>query len=122
MTQHVAHITASAQVTGLHHWPEAPERRAYLRNPHRHIFKAEAELSVTHGDREVEFHDLGEHVEVLLHGLGEQYHAESTLVDFGARSCEHLARTLFDRLTDEGMTVVRVTVSEDGEHAGVILA
>lgn len=113
-------ITASARVQALHQWLGAPARRAYLRSLHRHIFIVEAELELEHSNREVEFHDLGEALEVSLRGLGEQYHPETTLVSFGARSCEMLAAELKEILEDQGYAVARVTVSEDGEHSGTV--
>lgn len=115
-------ITASAVVAGLHHWPSAPDRRAYLRHPHRHRFHATARVAVAHDDRDVEYHDLGEQVEVLLAGLGSRWHPESTLIDFGPQSCETLARALAALLADRGLRVVEVTVSEDGEHAATVIA
>lgn len=113
-------ITVSARVQGLHRWPEAPARRSYLASLHRHEFIASVEVGVSHADRDVEFHDLGEAVESLLRSYGGVYHPDSLLVDFGAQSCEHLGNRLLEALEAEGFTVVGVTISEDGQHAATV--
>lgn len=113
-----ATITARARVQGLHQWPGAPDRRSYLRALHRHEFHVEVKAAVFHSDRDTEFHDLGERAAVLLRGLGQEFHPESTLVTFGASSCEMLAEKVGLLLIDEGVPVLSVTVSEDGEHDG----
>lgn len=113
-------ITARANVQGVHHWPKAPGRRNYLQKPHRHEFHVSATVEMAHDDRDVEFHDLGERLEQIMRGLGEQYHTEASLVDFGSRSCEALAREVFAQLQDDGISVVTVLVSEDGQYDGII--
>lgn len=112
-------IVARFTTAGLHAWPGAPDRRAYLRPLHRHLFHVTVEVEVRHAEREVEFHDLAEHTAGLFADLGKPYHPESTLVNFGHQSCEHLASRLAALLTSEGYGVVRVIVSEDGENDGV---
>jgi hypothetical protein len=95
---------------GWHCWPDAPEKRAYLREKHRHLFHIEASCEVTHDDREVEFHDLRDEVEIhfgLLAGAER---------DFGAQSCEQIALRLAEHLCERfrGREFF-VSVSEDGE-------
>lgn len=114
-------ISVYATVAGIHCWPDAPDRRAYLRSAHRHVFHIETVADVAHDDRDVEFHDLAERTETEFRALGGSYHDESTLVDFGARSCEMLARELWDVLERAGVPIVRVSVGEDGDvwaHVG----
>jgi hypothetical protein len=55
-----AHIHVRFTEHGVHCWPQAPERRAYLRSLHRHLFFVEVSTAVEHDDREIEFHDLQE--------------------------------------------------------------
>ena len=50
---------------GFHCWPQAPERRAYLRNPHRHLFYVTVACIVSHDEREIEFHDLLDEARML---------------------------------------------------------
>lgn len=112
-------ITARFTLAGLHHWPSAPPRRAYLANPHRHLFRIAVTAEVDHPDREVEFHDLAEQAAALFARMGDPYHPDSTLVDFGPRSCEVLARQLAVTLAAVDVPVVAVLVSEDGENDGI---
>lgn len=111
-------ITSRFEVAGLHRWPLAPDRRAYLRDTHRHLFKVTVAVEVGQADREVEFHDLGEESETVFRSFGVQYHEESTLVNFGANSCEMLAEALGRELVGRGYPVMGVKVSEDGENDG----
>lgn len=109
-------ITARATVAGLHHWPDAPDRRAYLRHPHRHLFGLAATVVVEHEDRAVEWHDLADLMTRCVATYGTPY-PETTLWDFGAQSCEALATHLAHDLTyHHGLTVLAVGVDEDGEH------
>ncbi len=95
----------TCQFEGWHAWPDAPEPRAYLASPHRHLFKVLVELEVFHDDREIEFHDLLDFVRSQLPGP-----------DLGARSCEMMAKALGHSILARfpGRDVL-VSVSEDGE-------
>lgn len=94
---------------GVHCWPGAPERRAYLRNPHRHLFHVEVQMEVTHDDREVEFHDVQQFAMANFPGG-----------DMGSQSCEMMARALCGVVSARFARVVRVTVAEDGEVGAVV--
>lgn len=102
-------ISSAAWVTcqfeGWHAWPAAPEPRAYLATPHRHLFKVLVELEVFHDDREIEFHDLLDFVRSLLPGP-----------NLGAQSCEMMAKSLGHSIRSRwpGRDCL-VSVSEDGE-------
>lgn len=110
-------ITARTIVAGLHHWPDAPERRAYLAQPHRHEFWFSACVRVGHNERDVEFHDLGDLIELSARECGGGFHPDAPLVDFGPASCETLAHHVHRRLTERGLSVVWVEVSEDGQFS-----
>ena len=112
-------IEATFTLPGLHRWPGAPERRAYLRSLHRHLFAVTVTVATRHDDRDVEFHDLGEEARALLAARGEQYHPQAALLTFGASSCEMLAEDLASELAGRGYDVTRVAVSEDGENTGI---
>jgi hypothetical protein len=104
-------VWTTVQLPGLHHWPDAPARRAYLRNTHRHLFGVTVYIAVAHDNRAVEFHDLQDEVRAWW-GPG--------VPDHGARSCETLARDLADALAQQGFTVAAVDVSEDGESGATV--
>ena len=92
-------------VEGFHHWPEAPPHRAYLAARHRHLFHVEVGVAVTQEDRQIEFHDLRDWcVQHFPPG------------DYGAQSCERLARGLLTALEVPCPGCARwVSVWEDGE-------
>lgn len=112
-----ARIRVRTQVPGLHHWPDAPERRFYLRAVHRHMFHVSVMVEVGHDDRAVEFHDLDSAVRAAVRDLGRT--RADGLSDFGAMSCESLARALWGQLADD-FSVVEVTWGEDGEFDAVL--
>lgn len=115
-----ASVEVNFSVAGLHHWPGAAEQRAYLANPHRHLFEVRVTCDVGHDEREVEFHDLLEDARRAFSGLGAPYHPRSLLVNFGARSCETLGRELLLHLLQDWPGVTSVRVSEDGECAAIV--
>jgi hypothetical protein len=104
---------------GWHCWPDAPERRAYLRDRHRHLFHVEVKTTVDHDDRELEFHDLLAFAAVEFSGLGE-VDPEAGIVDFGSQSCETLARRLATVTADKYDKAIAVEVSEDGECGALV--
>ncbi|GAA2746206.1 hypothetical protein [Kitasatospora cinereorecta] len=106
-----ATVWAEVRLPGFHHWPAAPEHRAYLRARHRHLFHIRASVHVGHDDRDTEFHDLADHIRAWW-GPGDR--------ECGPASCEALARTLAEHLTAMGLRLDEVAVSEDGEAGAVI--
>ena len=87
---------------GMHCWPGAPERRAYLRNVHRHLFVVTVETLVEHDEREIEFHDLLDAARIGF-VIGDEW------------SCETMARDLANKLCKDFKRPMTVIVSEDGE-------
>jgi hypothetical protein len=109
-------VYCSLQVEGLHCWPGCPiEEVSYLRDPHRHLFHIKAYVSVTHGDRDVEFIVLKHWIQDYL--KGGYYDDALHLHDFGSRSCEMIAEELIHEF---GLS--RCEVSEDGENGAVLQA
>ncbi|WP_406205349.1 hypothetical protein OH807_30700 [Kitasatospora sp. NBC_01560] len=106
-----ATVWARVDLPGFHHWPAAPDHRAYLRARHRHLFHIRAAVHVAHDDRDVEFHDLADAIRVWW-GPGDR--------ECGAASCEALARTLAEHLTSLGLRLDEVAVSEDGEAGAIV--
>lgn len=104
-------VWATVRVPGFHRWPDAPPRRAYLRARHRHLFHVRVTVDVLHDDRDVEFHDLQDRI--LMHmGAGTR--------EFGAMSCEAIARDLGRALRSLGVVVSQVEISEDGENGATV--
>lgn len=110
-----AYIKVRTEFEGFHFYPNAGEidpRIKFLENEHRHMFKVEVKISVTHDDRELEFFlvkwALNEFIE-----SGDQNH----------KSCEMIARDILDNHLipnyGSGREYV-VVVSEDGESDGII--
>lgn len=117
-------VWATADVPGFHHWPQAPDRRAYLRQPHRHLFGLRAEVAVGHDERQVEIHDLQDlmlqwwrHTYAVCNRFGP-----STTVarDCGPASCEAMARLMGRWLSNHAMAVVETRVSEDGQCGATV--
>lgn len=103
---------ATAQLPGFHHWPDAPDHRAYLRDRHRHLFHLRAEVSVSHDDRDVEFHDLSD-------WLRRIWHDRAPDGEWGPKSCEAIARELAAAAGWMGRSW-SMSVSEDGESGAVV--
>lgn len=106
------------QQEGWHNWPDAPERRVYLRASHRHMFWYEVRVPVTDlgDDRGIEFHDLLDFCRTATQGPS-----------LGPNSCEMLARALGQEIQGwiegEGHShrSVEVTVSEDNECGATVV-
>ena len=83
------------QIIGCHNWPGAPERYAYLRNTHRHVFHVRCWFYVDHSDRQIEINDMQQIIEYeftkkwSLKGEGKGF-------QFGAMSCEDIAKWCVD--------------------------
>lgn len=104
-------VFSEVRLIGFHNWPGAHDERAYLRDRHRHVFHVTPVVRVSHGDRDVEFHDLRDVVTEWWNLTGPER---------GAQSCEHMAADLVTHLTDMGLAVTSVTVSEDGYDGAVV--
>lgn len=111
-------ITSRFTVPGMHCWPGAHETRAYLRDPHRHLFHVEVTIPVNHDERDTEWHDLNQVAQEIVDDMADRI--ENGLHYFGARSCETLARQLFTELDENGLDVHSVEWGEDGEFSARI--
>lgn len=107
-----AYAEISFREAGLHRWKDAPERRAYLRDLHRHCFHVSVRVKVDHDDRQVEFHDL-------LDGCQAEF--RRIVAEADGSSCETMARRLLSYVYSVwGVEEARVSVAEDGEVAGIV--
>lgn len=115
-------IVVRSRFSALHMYEDAPEVVSFLRHPHRHMFHVEAEIKVSHGNRELEFftvkYELDTHV---IQGV-----LRSAVPSCGVwvlkQSCEDIAEgiaaSLMARFKLSDKDIVYVEVSEDGENAG----
>ncbi len=111
-------IIVTFDVEGLHNWPLAFAHSSefYLMHEHRHVFKVRVEKVVNHDDRDVEFISAKRAFTELFRSLGEK-DSRNGLINFGAKSCEIMAKTLL------GMTEAEaVEVHEDGENGARVEA
>jgi predicted amidophosphoribosyltransferase len=103
-------IKIKSQFKGFHKWDEAPPSKAFLRSLHRHLFLVEAKIQVLHNDRELEFFAVQEQLEALI----------STFKHHDCGSCEMIAERFLKGLEEKYPDrFIEVSVSEDGENAGI---
>lgn len=93
MTQ--TNIIINTQVEGIHYWPECNIKEVeFLKYPHRHIFHICCKKEVTHDDRDIEIINLKRQVEDYLYECYSSPIITGKVHEFGARSCEMLAKEL----------------------------
>lgn len=107
-----AYIEVTFREQGFHRWPDAPERRSYLRHTHRHLFHVTVRIRVTHDERQIEFHDLLDDCRGVFRRMVQSQEGAS---------CETMARQLLSHVISAYDSVqARVTVSEDGECSAIV--
>ena len=97
-------------VPGFHRWPGATGQRMYLALRHRHLFHVEVSVPLTHGEREIEFHDLLDFCKGAFPG-GEM----------GDASCEAMAESLGKEVARQFDRRATVSVFEDGEVGAIVV-
>lgn len=122
-TQPMRSVFARTRFQALHNWPGAWGSGAYLKHPHRHEFHIEAEVPVSHADRDVEFIDLKTHIDERLRGwFGRAGDDGHDLPDLGETSCEALASQIAQAVISHyDVAWCQVIVSEDGENGSRVL-
>lgn len=108
------YIKVRTEFEGFHYYPNAGtinSRIKFLENEHRHIFKVEVKISVTHLDRELEFFLVKWALQEFIKA-GNQNH----------KSCEMIAVDILENhlIPLYGNRSYTVVVSEDGESDGII--
>jgi len=110
-----SYIKIRTEFEGYHYYPGASkidERIRFLENEHRHQFKVEVKISVTHTDRELEFFLVKWALEDHIRS-GNQNH----------KSCEMIAEDILQNhlvpLYGDNR-YYEIVVSEDGESDGII--
>lgn len=109
------YIKVRTEFEGFHFYPNAGEidpRIKFLENEHRHLFKVEVKISVTHLDRELEF--------FLVKWALTKFLTESKM---NHKSCEMIATELLEQhlIPLYGSNrYYEIVVSEDGESDGIV--
>lgn len=108
------YIKIRTEFEGFHYYPNAGEidsRIKFLENEHRHMFKVEVKISVTHLDRELEF--------FLVKWALQDYLRESKM---NYKSCEMIATDILEQHLKllYGERYYEIVVSEDGESDGIV--
>jgi len=110
------YIIVRLQVDGIHCWPAAKEvfpEVAFLSDPHRHVFHIEAKKEVFHDDRDVEFVMFKRDILDYLRAF--YYRSQKRAHDFGAMSCEKIAKDIQKQFDCKS-----VTVWEDLENGATV--
>jgi len=107
-------IKIRTEFEGFHYYPNAGEidpRIKFLEHEHRHMFKVEVKISVTHLDRELEFFLVKWALQEFIEA-GDQNH----------KSCEMIATDILQNhlLPSYGERYYEIVVSEDGESDGIV--
>jgi hypothetical protein len=109
------YIRVRTEFEGFHFYPGAGTinaKIAFLEKEHRHMFKVEVKISVTHLDRELEFFLVKWALQDFIKS-GNQNH----------KSCEMMATDILQQHLIPNYGVQRyyeITVSEDGESDGIV--
>lgn len=107
MSEETSWIEVELYYLSEHQWKEAPEHREYLRPLHQHLFKIVVRISVEHGERQIEFHDLRRVMWNRLEGWNFN------------DSCENIAKELFKSLLSTyPKHKISVVVEEEGGVKG----
>lgn len=109
------YIKVRTQFEGFHCYPNAGDidlRIKFLENDHRHMFKVEVKIEVSHSDRELEFFLVKWALQDFI-TAGQQ----------NRKSCEMIATDILrDHLIPAYGTqrYYEIIVSEDGESDGIV--
>lgn len=99
-------VIVTHRTPGFHYWPGAAGDVSYLAHRHRHLFLMVVGWPVEHDDRDVEFHTAQK-------WIADSYKANH---DFGAMSCEMIAKELWEKLILAGYPTPKwIEVWEDSE-------
>lgn len=110
-----SYIKVRTEFEGWHFYPNAGDidsRIKFLEFEHRHMFKVEVKISVTHLDRELEF--------FLVKWALQEYIKSGNM---NHKSCEMIAQEILEEhlIPSYGDNrYYEITVSEDGESDGII--
>ncbi len=101
-------VIIQLEIEGFHHYPNAPEQVEFLSHNHRHTFKIKAGYEVSDLNREKEIFIERENIrEYLNESFGSP-------CQFGAMSCEMIAKEILEFASDDQMIWCEVWEEETG--------
>ena len=109
-------VIAKLEIEGMHNWPGAKDvfpEVAFLSDMHRHKWFITAKKQVNHDDRDVEFIMFKR--DIIDYLLKEYYNNDTRTHEFGAKSCEMLAKEIM-----EAFECNYVSVFEDDENGAEV--
>jgi len=109
-------VIAKLEIEGMHNWPGAKDvfpEVAFLSDMHRHKWFITAKKEVFHDDRDVEFIMFKR--DIIDYLLEEYYNNDTRTHEFGAKSCEMLAKEIM-----EAFGCCYVSVFEDNENGAEV--
>lgn len=112
-TKMTSTVIVQHRAPGFHYYPGAQGTEvAFLANRHRHLFLFVVGWKVDGLDRDIEFF-------IAQKWLREAYPADGHGIDFGAKSCEMIAKEIAEKLQFKGHPAPSfVEVWEDEENGG----
>lgn len=105
-------VVIDFEVEGFHHYPNAPKKVDFLSHNHRHLFQVKVHYRVKNLNREKEIFIQQEELKFYLQ---EAYGAPC---QFGAMSCEMIAKELLEFGVEDG--IVKVEVYEDSKGGAIV--
>jgi hypothetical protein len=109
------YIKVRAEFEGFHCYPAAgtiDPRIKFLENDHRHIFKVEVKIRVSHLDRELEFFLVKWALQDFIKA-GQMNHMSCEMIATGILTDHLMPKYGIDRYYE-------IVVSEDGESDGIV--
>lgn len=106
------HVVIDFEVEGFHHYPNAPKKVEFLSQNHRHLFQVKVHYEVKDLNREKEIFIQTDELKFYLQ------EAYGTPCQFGAMSCEMIAKELLEFSNPDG--AVKVEVYEDGKGGATV--
>ena len=118
-------VIVKLAVDGCHNFPKAAElfpEVAFLADRHRHMFHFTVAKRVNHDDRDVEFIMFKR--DILNYLVNQYSDSHMRTMEFGAQSCEMLAREILNRFECEWVEVwedqengARVEITYNGHES-----
>ncbi len=116
----ITYIQIELQQEGVHYYKDAPGEVAFLREPHRHMFKIKISIEVFHDDRELEFIMVKRRLENITKIFFEDsVNNHPISCEMIARNIQNLVRQMYPG-PDAQRRLINVAVFEDGENGALV--
>lgn len=112
-TRKYVHVFVRTTFVGFHRWKDAPDKCAFLREWHRHVFHVELGVQIEDPsklNREIEFLELKNALDDFIHS--QQWHEDR---DRGLNRFEDSCEMIADKIVRQ-FKGLYCEVSEDGEN------